>query len=276
MVNLSDSVRRFCSRAGLALNTDLGQHFLIDESVLEDIMGAANVQKSDLTVEIGPGIGILTRELLQKTDRLTVIEIDKRLIPLLRERTADLPASATMRITEGNALHVPMPDEPYKIVANIPYHITSPLFRHVLLESPVRPSSMTLLIQKEVAQRICSQEDASMLYLIVNIFGTPRYVRTVKPECFLPPPAVDSAVLHVDCFDVPLAQGKVLSSLFVLAKASFARKRKKLRNSVTSLPGAAPALEESGIDADRRPQDLSVSEWVAFAEAYERCTSFPT
>ena len=134
-------VTSFLKTHGIRLNTDLGQHFLINESVLDRIVEAANIQPKDTIVEIGAGIGILTRELVKKAQRVTAIEIDAKLIPLLKEFTAN-PTHLT--IINGNALHISFPTEPYKIVANIPYHITSPLLRHAFLESSSPPQSLTL------------------------------------------------------------------------------------------------------------------------------------
>lgn len=270
MVNLEDSVRQFCAGAGLALNTDLGQHFLIDQNVLDAIIDAANIEDNEHVVEIGPGIGVLTQELCAKTDNVTVIEIDERLIPMLHTyvglRMGELPK---LSVIKGNALHADFPEAEYKIVANIPYHITSPLFRHVFLESPRPPKSMTLLIQKEVAQRICSQTDSGMLSVIVRLFGSPKYVCNVPPSSFLPPPAVDSAVIHIDCFDKPLVQGKLLDGVFKLAKIGFAQKRKKIRNSIGSLPNGSELLQKANIDANRRPQELQTVEWIALAKEFE-------
>ena len=142
----------FLRKKGLRLNTDLGQHFLQDESVLRSILEAAKIDPSDHIVEIGAGVGVLTKELTAKAKQVTAIELDRRLIDLLKEFTGN-PANLT--IVEGNALHVSLPESPYKIVANIPYHITSPLLRHAFLESSVYPESMTLLMQREVAEKIC-------------------------------------------------------------------------------------------------------------------------
>lgn len=262
MTNLASHVRQFCSQHHLQLNTDLGQHFLISEEVLEAILTAAQVHPDDHIVEIGPGIGILTKELLQKTERVTAIEIDARLIPLLYFYTDP----SAPKIIQGNALHVPMPDGPYKIVANIPYHITSPLLRHVFLESKSAPTSLTLLIQREVAEKICDTESAGILTILVALFGTPRIVTKVPPDAFLPPPEVDSAVLHIDCFPEPKANRESIEEILKLTKIAFAQKRKMLRNCFGAFPETLERLSALGIDLKRRPETLTVDEWIALAK----------
>ncbi|MAE68646.1 16S rRNA (adenine(1518)-N(6)/adenine(1519)-N(6))-dimethyltransferase, partial [bacterium] len=140
MSPLKDQIRQFCSTYALRLNTDLGQHFLVDQSILDQIVEAAKIQSDDHIVEIGPGIGVLTKELLQRAAKVTAIELDDRMIPLLEEYVQDTEKLETIN---QNALQVPTPNTPYKIVANIPYHITSPLLQHVFLESTSHPETLT-------------------------------------------------------------------------------------------------------------------------------------
>ncbi len=278
MSDLSTRIRQFCISNGLKLNTDLGQHFLIDQAVLDAIIDAAQIQSDEHIVEIGSGIGVLTAALLQKTSRVTTIEFDARMIPLMQryinQELANQPGAPKVKPDQGipgltiineNALHVPFPSDPYKIVANIPYHITSPLLRHAFLESPRPPQSLTLLIQREVAEKIADRKDASLLTIIVGLFGTARLVRTVPPGSFLPPPKVDSAVLHIDSYPQPKADAATIEKVMKLAKAGFTQKRKMLRNTIAALPGGEEALKKAGIDLTRRPQTLSIEEWIELA-----------
>jgi len=262
VASLEEEIRQFCSTYALRLNTDIGQHFLVDAEVLQTIVEAPEIRQEDSIVEIGPGIGVLTKELLARAAKVTAIELDDRLIPLLETYVKDDPK---LTVIQGNALRVPMPEEPYKIVANIPYHITSPLLRHVFLESKVHPTSLTLLIQKEVAEKICDTEHAGLLTILVGLFGTPEVLITVPPEAFLPPPKVHSAVLHIECFRAPLADDETLKKVFSLTKIAFSQKRKMLRGTLGKQPGGAEALQKAGIDAWRRPETLTVKEWVALA-----------
>ena len=274
MNTLRDEVSGFLHKHGIRLNTDLGQHFLVEEDALESIVDAANLKPDDHVVEIGPGIGILTRELLKHATSVTAIEIDGKLIPLLNSflknssvsSASSVSSESSLKIIHDNALHVPLPNAPYKIVANIPYHITSPLLRHVFLESPQIPSSLTLLIQKEVAETICDARSAGILTILVRLFGEPRYVCNVPAKAFLPPPAVDSAVLHVDCFPEPLAEPETIERIFRLTKLAFGQKRKMLRNTLGSLPNGLELLASEHIEPTRRPQTLTVQEWIALAK----------
>ncbi len=265
--NLSEKIRHFCKEHHVRLNTDLGQHFLIDQHVLDKIVEVAQIHPKDHIVEIGPGIGILTKELLKHASKVTAIELDERMIPLLEEYVrTQLPAtSSKLQTIHQNALHVPMPKGNYTIVANIPYHITSPLLRHVFLESETPPKRMTLLMQREVADRICDVKNTSMLTIIVGLFGAPKKVINVPSNAFLPPPKVDSAVIHINCFEKPLADAATLRQIMKLTKIAFSMKRKMLRNSFSTFRGGLELLSSAGIDEKRRPQTLSIAEWIAIA-----------
>ncbi|MBT4120109.1 MAG: ribosomal RNA small subunit methyltransferase A [Candidatus Peribacter sp.] len=263
MSDLKAQIRQFCSTYLLRLNTDLGQHFLVDQLILDEIVEAAQITDEDRIVEIGPGIGVLTKELLERAGHVTAIELDERMIPLLHEYVR---ANTKLEVINENALKVPMPSEPYKMVANIPYHITSPLLQHVFLESETFPTSMTLLIQKEVADRICDTKNASMLTVIVALFGKASKVINVPPSAFLPPPKVDSAVIHIDCYKEPLADKATIEQILKLTKIGFSQKRKMLRNSFGTFPEGLELLSAAGIDETRRPQTLSVDEWIALAK----------
>ncbi len=265
---LLDEIRQFLKQNGIYLDTDKGQHFLIDEFVLEDIIAAAHLKPTDRIVEIGPGIGILTRELLKSVSHVTAIEIDNTLIPFLRVFTGI--GNPKLTIVQGSALEVPMPsDHPYTIVANIPYHITSPLLTHTLIEAERRPTSLTLLIQREVAENICSEESSSILTVLVRLFGTPSLVRLVEPECFFPQPKVDSAVLHIECFAEPKANRETVQHILKLAKLAFTQRRKMLRNSIGAMPKGPEAMLEAKIDPKRRPQTLTIDEWIALDAALQ-------
>ncbi len=260
-------LKTFLRQNGIKLNTDLGQHFLQDDNILQKIVETGDVQPGDHIVEIGPGVGVLTAKLLERADHVTAIELDERMIPLLRNYTN---YNEKLTIVNENALQVPLPEEPYKVIANIPYHITSPLLRHAFLESKVSPKSMTLLIQKEVADRICDTENAGMLTIIVALFGKATKVINVPPKAFVPPPKVDSAVIHIECYDHPLVDEETLQQVMKLTKIAFSMKRKMLSNSFGTFPGGLELLEAASIDPTRRPQTLSIDEWIALAKASQQ------
>lgn len=263
---LADEVRQFLAQRKIFLNTDLGQHFLIAEEVLDVILAAGDVGEDDTVVEIGPGIGILTRELVGRAKTVRAVEIDPRMSMLLPQFVGDEHKDRLHVVTE-NALQTVLPSTPYKVVANIPYHITSPLLRHLLLESPCRPTSMTLLIQREVAENICGEGSDGLLTILVRLFGTPSLLAVVPPEAFLPPPKVDSAILQIDCFPTPKADPDTVQRVLSLAKHAFSQKRKMLSNTVGKLPGGPKAMEACGIAPTRRPQTLTTDEWIALANA---------
>lgn len=267
MTSLKDRVSGFCRATGLKLNTDLGQHYLVDETALESIVASGKIAPGELVVEIGAGIGVLTEELLKAGARVRTIEFDGRVIPLLKAYVGAAQWDDKLEIIEGNALDVPFPDEPYKVIANIPYHITSPLLRHMFLESPRGPSSVSLLIQREVAERICDPDDRGLLTVVVSLFGTPTIVRHVPPSSFMPPPKVDSSIMHIACFEKPMADGPTIDGLIKLLKLGFGQKRKMLRNTLGSLPEGEALLAAVGIDPTRRPQTLTTEEWIALARA---------
>ncbi|MDB4979049.1 MAG: rRNA (adenine1518-N6/adenine1519-N6)-dimethyltransferase [Candidatus Peribacteria bacterium] len=267
MSTLRDRIRAFLSHYQFRLNTDLGQHYLVDEDILETILNTADIHDTDTVVEIGPGIGVLTSELLKLAKEVIAIEFDERVIPLLKTYIqSNNDKFNNLTIIRDNALHTPLPTSPYKIVANIPYHITSPLLRHVFLESPVAPMTMTLLIQREVAENICDAGNAGMLTILVALFGKPSIACRVPPKSFLPPPKVDSAVLHIDCFPEPLADKETIEQIFKLTRIAFGQKRKMLRNTLGAFPALVERLEAASISQERRPQTLSIKEWIAIAK----------
>ncbi|NOS66852.1 MAG: ribosomal RNA small subunit methyltransferase A [Candidatus Peribacteraceae bacterium] len=267
MESLRERVFSFLRHRNIRLNTDLGQHFLVDEEILRTIVTTADIKPDDHVVEIGPGIGILTSELLMHAGEVTAIELDDRMIPLIKDFLPPKSKRVTQTFTviRGNALQESFPSTPYKIVANIPYHITSPLLRHAFLESPTSPTTMTLLIQREVAEKICDDEHAGILTIMVKLFGTPKIICTVPPTAFIPAPAVDSAVLHIISHAKPLADRPTIDQILKLLKISFAGKRKMLRNTFGNLENGMDLLAKAGIDPKRRPETLSVEEWIELA-----------
>lgn len=258
---VDENVRALLRKYRIRLDTDAGQHFLTDEDTLGEIICAAKLQSSDHVWEIGPGIGVLTLELLKRAGRVTAVEIDPRFPHIIREVAENNPK---LTVILGNALQTPTPtDGPFKVVANIPYHITSPLLHHFFLESAILPTSITLLIQREVAENIASKGSDSILTVLTRLFGEPELLRLVPPDSFLPPPKVDSAVLHIDCFPEPKVDRETARKVLGVVKHAMSQRRKMLSNSIGNLPGGMGAMEKAGISPDRRPQTLTVDEWIA-------------
>lgn len=258
---------------GLQPNKRLGQNYLIDDIALERVVDASGVTLQDDVLEIGPGLGSLTRLLAIRARRVVAVELDAGLLPALGQVVAPFP---NVTIREGDILAFDpaqlMEQAGFLVIANIPYYITSAVIRH-LLESRRQPQRLVLTVQREVAERICAAPgDMSLLALSVQVYGHPQIVERIPAEAFYPAPQVDSAVVRVDLYPHPLMAPPVLRTFFRLAKAGFSQKRKTLRNSLSagmrwSPEQAVSILQASGIDPQRRAETLSLAEWEALAAA---------
>ncbi len=260
---------------GLRADKSLGQNFLSDRASLEKIVHAAQIQPDDVVLEIGPGLGSLTRYLALSAKTVTTVELDRDLIPVLQAVLAPYPNT---RIIEGDILKVSpaqlMDSADYLVVANVPYYITSAIFRHLLETSP-RPRRIVLTIQKEVAERICAEPgEMSLLALSVQVYGQPKITDILPAEAFFPAPKVDSAILRVDMYPESIIPAPLLNTFFLMAKAGFSQKRKTLRNSISAGLRMSPSdtgqlLESADIDPMRRAETLSLAEWQTLAAQYE-------
>jgi 16S rRNA (adenine1518-N6/adenine1519-N6)-dimethyltransferase len=257
---------------GLRPHKGLGQNFLQDPIALEKIAAAAELRPADTVLEIGPGLGSLTRYLAASAREVVAVELDQHLLPPLK---AVLAPYQNIRLIHGDILELSPDDliqaQDYVVAANIPYYITSAVIRH-LLESKHKPRRIVLTIQKEVAKRICEKPgDMSLMALSVQVYGKPWIAAQIPAGAFFPAPSVDSAVLVIDIYPEPLIPAEYLESFFKLIKAGFSQKRKTLRNSLSSglsIPPASAAelLEQAGIDPQRRAETLSIEEWQRLAE----------
>ncbi|MBC7232002.1 MAG: 16S rRNA (adenine(1518)-N(6)/adenine(1519)-N(6))-dimethyltransferase RsmA [Chloroflexi bacterium] len=271
-------IRALLREFDLRPHKELGQNFLVDRRVLKRILAAAEVGPEDIVLEIGSGLGALTEALAERAQRVVAVEVDPDLVALLRERLASLPNVEIVtadilsldisRLLQDGAGNVPT----YKVVANIPYYITSAVMRHLLEASP-KPQLIVLMLQKEVAQRIIAQPgQMSLLAVSVQFYGQPRIIAHVPASAFYPVPKVDSAIVRVDPHtQQPLEQDEV-RPFFEVVRAGFAQRRKQLRNALVhglgvSAERIAQAMQEAGIDEQRRAQTLSIHEWVALYRA---------
>lgn len=279
----------------------LGQNFLTSKGALADILKAAQLTKENTVLEIGPGIGTLTRGLAQSAKRVIAVEKDSAMVEIFKETTHDLPnieivCADILKLgetkeflnlsKETNAESYKLQANSYKLVANLPYYITSPVIR-LFLEAKHKPSLMVLMVQKEVAQRICAKPPAmSLLAVSVQIYGKPSIVSYVKKNCFWPQPKVDSAILRI----APLinADKKLIDAdiFFKIAKAGFKQPRKQLLNNfanmldmldverLTRLTSAEKRqaierwLKKNGIEPSQRAETLSVEDWIKLAKDY--------
>lgn len=262
----------------------LGQNFLVDEAALSRIVAAADLGPADTVLEIGPGLGTLTCRLAEAAGQVIAVELDDRLIPALRYTLAPYRNVKIVHgdILEFNLAELIAPDEKppvsYKVVANLPYYITSAVLRH-LLEAPVRPTLMVLTVQLEVAQRLTAGPgEMSLLAVSVQVYGQPRLVARIKAGSFYPMPKVDSAVVRVDLYEQPVVPLEDLEGFFEVVRAGFSGRRKQLRNALSrglnrDAQAITLALRQAGINPARRAETLSLEEWVRLYPYLKRQTS---
>ena len=274
------AVRRELRRAGLGARHALSQNFLADREVLETIVEEADAAPRRRIVEVGPGLGVLTAELLSVGAAVTAVELDRRLAEYLRERfrgpLRKRPVTmGSLRLIEGDILEVPLEElavPPYEVVANLPYHITSPVL-HLFLGADERPERMVLMVQREVAERIAARPGSmSYLSVFVQYHATVRIARHVSAAAFEPAPNVESAIVVLETKPRALAGREAEEWLWRVVQAGFRERRKMIHNVLPrQLPGVpsdrvADALAAAGIDPDRRPQTLAVEEWLRLSD----------
>ena len=294
------NVRRLLKEFDIQPKKSLGQNFLTDQRTLRRIVDAAELGPEDIVLEIGPGVGTLTRLLAAEAGQVVAVELDQRLVEVLRQTLADLP---NVEIVHGDILELNTADllerymgsqllavdcqirrqvagsgDPaganydalslqYKVVANLPYYITSAILRH-LLTAGVRPELMVVTVQLEVARRIIAEPgDMSLLAVSVQFYGRPRIVTRIKAGAFYPSPQVDSAVIRIDLDAHPVVEVDDTDGFFQVVRAGFAQRRKQLRNALAAelaLPASevAQVLIRAGVNPKRRAQTLSIEEWA--------------
>jgi len=277
---MTTSIRDLIRLYNLDPKKSLGQNFLIDEQHLARIVAAAELTPDDTVLEIGPGFGVLTRQLAAQAGRVIAVELDDRLITLLRAQFATQPHVSIvhgdiLELTPSELVANPPSNIPhsafrtphsYKVVANLPYYITSAVIRH-LLETSQPPRLAVLMVQKEVAERICAEPgDMSLLAVSVQFYAQPTIVHQVPASAFYPRPKVDSAVLRLDILPQPVVPDIAPDAFFGVVRAGFSQKRKQLLNTVSAglhIPKseATTALNHAGIDPTRRAETLSLVEW---------------
>lgn len=250
----------------------LGQNFLMHAQIANRIVHTAQVSREDVVVEVGPGTGMLTRELLKTGARVIAIEADHDLIPTLSETFEDAITNKQLTLIEGDVRAVSL--EPYvqaggyRVVANIPYYITGEIIR-LFLSHALPPKSMTLLVQKEVAIRIAREKKESLLSLSVKTYGTPTYAFTVSKGAFVPKPKVDSAVLHIEHVKNSFGSSEEAEQFFAMLHAGFAHKRKFVLNNLSSVAEndtLIQAFSELHLSPKSRAEDFTLSTWRALFE----------
>lgn len=274
--SLAGNTRAVLEKYGFTASKRFGQNFIKDVRVLEDIVAASGLKKDETVVEIGPGLGALTEILAREADLVYAVEVDRKLIPILEETLKDIDnvriinrdimKTDLVALTEGN---------PFRIVANLPYYITTPIIMSIL-ESRVPCLSVTVMVQKEVAERMTASpgtKNYGALTLAVEYYTRAGIVRKVPAGCFIPAPKVDSAVVHMEILDTPPVTVKDEKLLFSLIRGGFNQRRKTLVNALSGYPGLAfgkerltEAVCNIGAKPTVRGEELSLEQFAALAD----------
>jgi len=266
-----NELRELLRKYGLKPRKHLGQNFLINKDILSEIINTADLTKNDIVLEIGPGLGILTKELAKKAKKVIAIEKDEKLVKILKKELAHFK---NIKIIEGDILKLPVTSYQlpvtYKLVANLPYYITSPVIRK-FLEEKKQPKLMVLMVQKEVAERICAKPpDTRLLSVAVQFYSQPKIVKIVKKESFWPRPKVDSAIIKLTTNNRQLTTINT-NLFFKIVKSGFSQPRKQLKNNLKKIFGkdTEKILKQSKIETTRRAETLSIDEWLKICLNYK-------
>lgn len=275
------TIRDLCARYDFALSKGFGQNFIINPGVCPRIAGASGIGPGWGALEVGPGIGVLTEQLAQRADKVVSVEVDKRLEPLLAETMAGYD---NFKLVMGDVLKVDLAallkeefgDRPVAVCANLPYYITSPILMR-LLEEKLPVENITVMVQKEAAQRLCAApgtREAGAISYAVAYYSSPKMLFTVQPGSFYPAPKVTSAVIRLDVHKQPTVQvpGGDEAGLFRLIRAAFSQRRKTIANVVASglnlpKPQVQEALQVAGLDARLRPEQLTLQQYCDLLRA---------
>lgn len=249
-------------------NKSFGQNFLVDRAILQKIIEAAELEQDDQILEVGAGTGVLTRELAREVRRVVAVELEQDMLTLLEKTAGGHP---NVEIIARNLLYLDPQEvfgqDRYKLVANLPYYITAPTFRH-FLESANPPRLLVVMVQYEVAQRITAKPgDLSLLAVSIQFYGQPRIIARVPARAFYPAPKVDSAIVRVDLHAQPPLGPEERDGFFRVVQAGFSERRKQIHNSLThglhhKNEEIRAWLEAAGIEANRRAETLSIEEWL--------------
>jgi 16S rRNA (adenine1518-N6/adenine1519-N6)-dimethyltransferase len=282
--SLLAQTRKLLRRYGIRARKRLGQHFLVDNAVLKTVLDAAALSPADTVIEVGPGLGIMTAELAKRAGWVIAIELDNRLADILQETlqyenvvilNEDVLGTDPAALLKGRAPAFPSALHSYKVVANLPYYITSPVLRH-FLEAPVKPEKMVVMVQQEVAEAITAEAGKrSVLSIAVQFYGKPSIVANVPAASFFPAPEVDSAVVKIDVYRRPPVAVDDVEGFFKLVRAGFTAARKQIANSLAQGLGLPKQevlglLAKAGIESQRRAETFTLEEWANLWRIYTR------
>lgn len=271
------NIRKILKRSGLWAKRSLGQHFLVDTNVLSKIIGAANISSKDYVIEVGPGLGTLTTKLCEKADKVLAVEKDRTLISVLKETTSncsnlDISNADILRLTDEE-LGIDKKQK-YKVVANLPYYVTSPILQYFLGKEN-KPQLLVLMVQKEVGMRIVAGPgELSVLAISVQIYGKPEIITQVLRSSFFPEPQVDSALIRITPYNklfIEIADKKLF---FRIVKAGYSERRKQLHNALDGGLAIDEAkikkiLDDANVNPTWRAEDLSLLDWKRIYDLVE-------
>ena len=276
MVSQLSKVKETLKNMDKRARKGLGQHFLVDSNYLKTISAKAELSKRDTVIEVGPGLGVLTEVLLEEAGRVIAVEVDAALTNAL---TRALSGSPNLILVNADILKT-TPEQlldagvtSYKVVANLPYNIASPVLRR-FLEARFKPSLIVVMVQREVAKNMMAKApDMNLLAIGVQLYGRPKIVRKVPPDAFYPRPKVESAIVRIDVYNEPSVEVGDIETFFRIARAGFGNKRKQLRNALAHGLDVPPKtierlLTEAGINHQRRAQTITLEEWASLSNLY--------
>lgn len=273
-------LKALLNRHGFNFSKTLGQNFLIDKNVLNKIVSASELNENSCVLEIGPGAGTLTRRLAETGARCTAVEIDKALLPILGETLAgfdnfNLINSDILKVDLKKLIKDEFDNKPFHVIANLPYYITTPIIMQIL-ESRLPVVSMTLMVQKEVADRMCAtcgSKEYGALSVAVQYYTIPTVICRAEPHCFIPQPKVASSVVHLKVSPTPTVTVSDEKKFFAIVKSSFGQRRKTLLNALSKSPyfsankgSVRNALVQMGVDENIRGEKLSISQFAKLSE----------
>jgi 16S rRNA (adenine1518-N6/adenine1519-N6)-dimethyltransferase len=273
---LLDKLKSLLIKHGIWAKKNLGQNFLVDEKAFDKIIEVADLKSTDNIIEVGPGTGFLTERLIKNVKHVTAVELDRDMIRVLESRfdgvkNLELVNEDILKYELRRRGNVSAPSKSvYKVVANIPYYITSPLLKH-FLQADHRPSYMVVLVQKEVAEKIVGKTGKSLITIETQLFGRPEIVGIVPASSFYPAPKVDSAILKIEVYKKPLVPAAQFDDFLRLVKFGFSQKRKMLSNTLSAglhikSSEMSVILKKAGIDPNLRAENLEIGDWGRLAK----------
>ena len=278
-MNLEQETKNIMKKYHITANKSLGQNFLIKENVIEGIMAGAQIDKNDIVIEIGPGLGTLTKYLLEKAGKVLCVELDKRMIKILEDRFKE---NTNLEIINDDILKLDLREKineelkqykKAKIVANLPYYITTPIIMK-LLEEKLNIESITVMVQKEVAERLTAQTGENLSGAIthtIHYYTKPQIILEVPKDSFIPAPEVESAVIKLDILKEPSVKVADEEKLFKIIKYAYMQRRKTLINSLSNMPGISKdniekALNKMGLDQKIRGEKITLEQYAKISE----------